>query len=113
MTNGYSSSNIGGTNVRTPQPMGTPSQSRSTPYTMQPSKGYISLITIGVIIIMVGCLIWACVGFLSPPNQYESKYEVASESSGYYKYDEVKYGNDRAGYSNNVRIISTIGKNRI
>lgn len=107
MTNGYSSPNIGGANVRTPQPMGMPSQSRPSPYNMQPSKGYISLITIGVIIVLIGCIIWASSGFLSPPNQYEDKYREESEWGSSSPND--KYYKDRADYSNTVRIISTIG----
>lgn len=109
MSNGFNNSNVGSPNVRTSPPTRRPSPSQTPPrsYTARPSKGYIPLIIIGVIIVLIGCIIWTSSGFMSPPNQYDDKYQDETEYGGSQTSD--KYYKDRTDYSNNVRIISTIG----
>ena len=78
------------------QPMGTPPSygHRSTMpppgYTRSSGKGYLALIITGIIILMVGGIIYVCWGFLDDP-------------------DEDSDSDDREKYSDNVRLISTTG----
>ena len=75
------------------------------PYNPPASRAYVALIIIGIIILIAGGIIYTCIGFLDTPESPEYN------SSNYEEYQELqeKYEKDMKEYSNNRRIISTIG----
>ena len=89
---GISQTSVGRT---TPAPQSRPPQSRPPGYSSPPSRGYLALIIVGIIILLVGGIIWFSFGFLDTGED-----DGNSVSS--------MYGGDKE-YRDNRRMITTIG----
>ena len=87
-------------------------------YRYPTSRSYISLIIIGIIILMVGGIILASMGFLEAPERpehpdysdygYYSNYSY-QEAVDNYEEAEKKYDREYKEYTDNKRIMTTVG----
>jgi hypothetical protein len=80
----------------TPVQQSRPPQNRPMQYNYPPSRGYVALIIVGIIILLVGGIIFVSIGFLEP--KYEESTSMYSSSDSYTK-----------EYKDNRRIITTLG----
>jgi len=90
------------------QPMRQSYPTQHSTRTLPPSRGYLGLIIIGVIIMMIGGIIYVSLGFFDEPDRPQySDFNYDSDA-----YDEAmeKYDKDIEGYNDAKRIIPTIGQ---
>ena len=90
---GISETSVGRT---TPAPQNRPSTSGPTRYNPPLSRGYLALIIVGIIILLVGGIIWFSFGFLDTGEDDSSSMTSSM------------YGGDKE-YRDNKRMITTIG----